>query len=147
MNKIKQVVLSFVVEMNDWEHKMYLLGRREHGQRINHKEDLALIPDAPYEEYKKRYYEIFSKYCTERKRTYGGFPSGWARHGQYKGVAEQTISSVVTPKKNRAEVVAKGGQFPDGEFMFVLIFKDGRWLIDSAKTKHSDDTHWDTHHL
>ncbi len=147
MREIKQVVLSFVEEMNDWGHKMYLVSRRESGQRINHQRDRDIIPDDSYEDYVKHYYSIFSKFCTERKRAYGGFPSGWARNGQYQGIDEESITSVETPKKNRAELVARGGVLPDYEYMFVLLRKNGRWLIDSAKTRYIGDSKWETHHL
>lgn len=147
MCEIKQTVLSFVEEMNDWEHKMYLLSRRESGQAINHQRDREIIPDVSYEDYKKHYFLIFSKHCTERKRTYGGFPSGWARNGQYQGINEESITSVETVTKNRAELIAKGGQFPDCEFMFVLLNRNGTWLIDSAKTRYVGDSEWETHHI
>jgi len=140
-----EVVLSFVEEMNDWEHKMYLVDRVESGGVLNHQADQSLLPNVSAEEFKKEYYVVFNKHCTEKQRKYGGFPSGWSRHGQYQGATKDTVVSINEVNNKRAEVIIKGGLFPENYFLFVVLYKGGAWLIDSAKTCESG--HWDVHYL
>lgn len=140
-----EVVLSFVSEMNDWEHTMYLMHRRIQGKVVNHALDEKLVPDVPIAEFEKKYYEIFGKYCTNRKRSYGGQPTGYSRNGQYQGCISETVESVRNMSSNRIEVVIKGGLFPDNRFLFVVLKKNGQWKIDSAKCGMQNQ--WDTHHL
>lgn len=146
MNKSPlEVVLGFIEEMNDWEHKMYLVSRIKEGRIINHESDKAILPKESYSEFVKKYYDVFNKYCTTRERKYGGHPYSWARHGQYQGATRETVETVNEVKPNRVEVIIKGGQLPDNKFMFVVLKKAGEWKIDSAKSGNEDE--WDIHYL
>jgi len=140
-----EVVLSFIEEMNGWEHKMYLVDRVESGGILNHQSDKELLPEATAEEFKEKYYEVFNKYCTKKERKYGGFPGSWSRNGQYQGANRDSVVSVNAINKGRTEVVVKGGLFPDNHYLFVVLYKDKKWLIDSAKTGSNEQ--WDTHYL
>ncbi len=140
-----EVVLGFIEDMNDWEHKMYLVSRVEEGREINHERDKALIPIESYSEFMNKYYDVFTKYCTARKRKYGGQPSSWARNGQYQGATRETVEAVNEINSSRVEVIIKGGQFPDNKFMFVVLNISGEWKIDSAKS--SSENEWDNHYL
>ncbi|MBI1424059.1 MAG: hypothetical protein GC149_11375 [Gammaproteobacteria bacterium] len=140
-----EIVLAFIAEMNDWEHKMYLVSRVKEGRIINHESDKAILPKESYSEFMKKYYDVFNKYCTKRERKYGGHPNSWTRHGQYQGASKETVQSVNEVNPNRAEVIIKGGQFPESKFMFVVFKKGGEWRIDSAKT--GNEGEWDDHYL
>lgn len=139
------VVLAFIEEMNDWEHKMYLVSRVESGGILNHETDKALLPKESAAEFKEKYYDVFNKYCTKRSRKYGGHPYSWSRHGQYIGVSKENEQSVKEINSNRVEIIIKGGQFPDNKFMFVVLKKAGEWRIDSAKS--GDEIEWDVHYF
>jgi hypothetical protein len=140
-----KIVLSFVTQMNEWEHKMYLIQRLESGGVINHASDRALLPNEPAAVFKQRYFEIFDAHCTKRKRTYGGSPISWARHGRYKDASAESVERVEEVRKGRAEVVLRGGTFHGGRFLFVVLRAKDGWRIDSAKWGKPDD--WSVHHL
>ena len=145
--EVINIVISYAEEMNEWEHKMYLLSRKEYGEVINHEEDRKIIPKVTLKEYEKIYYEIFEKYCTSKKRVYGGFPSSFERHGQYRGINKKSIVSSNIINKKRIEVIANGGVYPGNKFLFVLMFKNNEWKIDSAKTQLEEGDEWSLHHL
>tara|TARA_B100000686_G_C16096230_1_gene621000 strand:+ start:44 stop:337 length:294 start_codon:yes stop_codon:yes gene_type:complete len=96
---------------------------------------------------KEEYYVHFEKYCTDRKRSYGGFPSSWAKGGSYAGVSAESVVEVSQPKPKRIEVICKGGIFPDMQFKFVLFKKSSGWLIDNAYARTGETGKWDRHYL
>ena len=150
MSKTKQeeaiaVVLSFIQQMNDWEHKRYLLSRLASGQPLNHASDRAIVPDMPVEIFHQEYFRIFEAHCTTRKRVHGGNAGSWARNGKYAGASSQTIESVEETKPGRIEVVLRGGQFHGNRFLFVVLKTAAGWRIDSAK--HGQPGHWRIHYL
>jgi len=145
INSPLEVVLSFIEEMNDWEHRMYLVSRVESGGVLNHESDKALLPKSSAADFREKYYDVFNGYCTKRDRKYGGQPNSWSRHGQYIGASRESVVSINDISSNRVEVIIKGGQFPDNRFMFVLLKKGGEWKIDSAKS--GDEDEWEVHYL
>lgn len=140
------VVLSFTHEMNIWETRMYYKSRIENGEFVS-ETNTKLVIAASYEDIKNEYYDVFNRHCTQRKRTYGGFPSGWSKGGQYAGIDKDAVLEVKISNPSQAEVIVKGGQFPENRFKFVLFKKYDEWKIDNAFWNDSEFGKWERHHL
>jgi hypothetical protein len=140
------VVLAFTREMNAWETRMFLKDRIHNGQFVPER-DAQRVADASYEEIRNEYFAIFQRHCTRRERTYGGFPSGWSKGGQYAGVQRETVLGAALVGPRRAELIAKGGLFPNNSFKFVLFRTPDGWRIDNAFWSGPGPDAWERHHL
>ncbi len=140
------VVLSFIYEMNIWEMRMYYKSRIENGEFVSER-NAKLVIAASYEDIENEYYDVFNRHCTQRKRTYSGFPGGWSKGGQYVGIDKGAVLEVNISKPSQAEVIVKGGQFPDNRYKFVLFKKRDGWKIDNAFWSGSASGKWERHHL
>ena len=89
----------------------------------------------------------FRRYCTDRKRAYGGKPFSFGNPPTYDGVTAESIVSAAQPKPNRIEVVCAGSEFPGQHFKFVLFRKSSGWLIDNAYSRLGGSGRWTRHHL
>ncbi len=74
----KNVVLQFTTAMNDWEYKMYILSRIESNQSVS-EEKIKIVGSNTRELLDKYYYEILSKFCTNKERKLGGHPTNYCK--------------------------------------------------------------------
>ncbi len=100
-----------------------------------------------FPEYKKKYLHIFKKYCTDKKRSYGGQGDSYGEPAQYDGIENSIEQKTELKTKSRAEVYFKTKNSFDAEYLFVLLKKSGEWKIDSAKYKWYKQEKWKTLHL
>ena len=100
-----------------------------------------------FPEYKEKYLGIFNKYCTNKKRSYGGQGDSYGEPAQYDGIEDSIEQKTELKTKSRAEVYFKTKNSFDAEYLFVLLKKSGEWKIDSAKYKWYKQEKWDTLHL
>jgi len=100
-----------------------------------------------FPEYKEKYLGIFNKYCTNKKRSYGGQGDSYGEPAQYDGIEDSIKQKMELKTKSRAEVYFKTKNAFDAEYLFVLLKKSGDWKIDSAKYKWYKQEKWDTLHL
>jgi len=114
---------------------MHYRSRVDHGYEFTAEKDARLAGPLSADELNEEYYVHFKKHCTDRKRSYGGFPSLGAKPPTYDGISAESVVEVSQPKPKRIEVVCIGGQFPDKQFKFVLFKKSSGWLIDNAYTR------------
>ena len=75
------LVLSYTSAMNDVETRRYYRSRAEGGY-VTSASDEEQTGGATAEELDAEYQTIFSKHCTERRRSYGGFLSSWSKGGR-----------------------------------------------------------------
>lgn len=135
----KSVVLEFVNQMNNWETKMYIFSRISNQQIIS-KENQQLISEDTKESLNLLYYKILEKFCTEKKRVYGGHPHSFGKPTKYSGITEQKILEVNQTKTTRIEVVAESNYFSKTIYLFVLLKTRDGWKIDNLKIK--SDNKW-----
>jgi hypothetical protein len=141
------VVIAFANEMNMWERRMNVRSRLENGDFVRDRLMAEAVGALAYDAVLNEYYPIFRKYCTSRKRTYGGFPSSWSRDGKYKGASPETVFRCEREQPKRACVYVRAGHFPNSRFKFVLFLRNDGWLIDNAYWAYSEDRPWARAHL
>lgn len=157
--------------MNEQQLKEYLVKlAQEYGSKWNEYEDsvreqseaeMAAMPEFAdaeeqfawfkenkptdwHEELSKWVGPLFDRYCTDKKRVYGGknvrsfgFPA------KFNGIGSPVETSVDLKNKNRAEVYFKTKTAFQDEYLFVLLRKAGQWKIDSYKGRRFGDEKWD----
>ncbi len=141
----RRVALEYATTKNEWDILKHIFDRLRDGMHVAPKR-AALVEGLTAEEFTRRHVAMFAAYIYPRERKYGsspGKPSGISRDGPFEKVSEQSIVSVIERNKNTIEVIT---QWPymatQGETMFVMKKKDGRWLIDSLKSNH-DGSAWE----
>lgn len=123
-NYLKALVLEYAGTMNRIEMETFL--------KSESKEDST---SDLFEEYKAKYLPVFTAYCSDRKRVYGGKASAFGCPTQFDGIEEHVESDVVLKNANRAEVYFKTTNYQEAEYLFVVVRKKGLWRIDSAKER------------
>ncbi len=131
---LEQMVLEYSTQMNELELKYSELDEK------NTNIDYFLA-------YKKEYFPIFEKYCTNKKRAYGGRGDNFGSPAQYDGIENSVESKVEIKTKSRAEVYFKTNNNFKAEYLFVVLKKSGEWKIDNVKYKWYEKEKWDTMHL
>lgn len=123
----REVFLAFAAEMNRW-------GRAAiDADRAAKDGD----PEAPFVPVREDLLRIFRLYCTPRERK-SGRPAvlHFSRPPDYDPEAEPIIS-IEYPKAARAVLQTRDTR-RDLEFSYVLLRKDGRWLLDGKKIRSGD---------
>ena len=116
----EKVLRSFIFAMNRYEKKAAALGKkRPPGATVN-QEILAAMQ------------AVFAAYCTPLERPYG-------RHGSYRTPPEydpegEFLIEVKLVNPRRAELITRDKK-EENEFLYVILKKKGRWLLDSKKLR------------
>ena len=130
-NYLTSLVLEYASTMNKIEEEICL---KEQNQ-----------PEKDFfPEFKKLYLPVFEKYCSEKRRIYGGKADSFGIPTKFDGIEKHTECSVDLKNKNRAEVYFKTDNDEDAEYLFVLFRKSNIWRIDNAKVRWYEEEKWDT---
>lgn len=113
-NLIK-LVLEYTTQMNEIESKYF--------------------KSKDFDGYGKEYTKIFEKYCTNKKRAYGGRADSFGEPTKYDGIEKSINHNTELKTKSRAEVYFKTKNNFDAEYLFIVLKKSGEWKIDSYKRK------------
>lgn len=125
-----QMVLEYATQMNELELKYNELS--EKNRSINY-----------FPSYKKEYFPIFEKYCTNKKRVYGGQGDSYGFPATYDGIENSVESHVEIKTKSRAEVYFKTKNNFKAEYLFVVLRKSNEWKIDNVKYKWYEKEKWE----
>jgi hypothetical protein len=120
---IKEKLKSFIKEMHNWEIFCNEID----------KSDLHYLEiSAKQKEYVKN---IFDKYCTPKDRKQG-LPNciSYGINGTFRYNETEDIIRIEQKNKNRILVITKGEDAVD-EYMYIVLQKKRKWLIDSKKRK------------
>ncbi len=122
-------VLEFASKMNELERD--IVEKDEKNPEKDH-----------FKEYKDKYLPIFHKYCTDKKRAYGGKADSYGTPTHYDGIEKAIDQKVVFKTKNRAEVYFKTNNDFDAEYLFVVLRKNETWKVDNVKYKWFGSDKW-----
>jgi hypothetical protein len=150
MNNLNKLVCEFAQEMNSWESAFHTAWKEVFSEYVHGAPDEVMAihqakMDAVQSAFQLKYKEIFERYCTQRKRVYGGpeSPRSARFPTKYAGVNEASFISTELPTKSRAEVTFQtNGQPVDYQFLFVLLRKGDKWLVDAYKEKCEGEAKW-----
>ena len=95
-----------------------------------------------FPEFKERYLPVFEKYCSDKRRVYGGQANSYGNPTKFDGIEKNIEKSVELKNKNRAEVYFKTDNDFDAEYLFIVLRKNGTWRIDSAKDRWYNNEKW-----
>lgn len=117
------VLRSFILAMFEFESK---------APRAKSKQELLELMQPPFE-----------RFCTQRERPYG-------RDGSYRYPVEydpneQYLIEIVEVSSHRRELITRNDR-EQLEFLYVLLKKGGRWLIDGKRYRYHG-TKWELCHL
>jgi hypothetical protein len=117
------LVLGYASTMNRIETEIFL--KQEAG---------GISTSDLFEEYEQKYLPVFTAYCSDKKRVYGGAGS-FGCPTKFDGIEKCIEANVVFKNSNRAEVYFKTENDFDAKYLFVLVRKKGLWRIDNAKER------------
>jgi hypothetical protein len=136
--------------MNEWEKIYTILRRIAEGSFVSDS-DRKAVADVTVESHLAQHADIFARFIVPRDRKYGakpGEPTSWSQNGSFFDLSRDTIRSVCFPRRGRSEVITGWGHMlPGGQTMFVLKYRNRRWLIDSIKTRMTENDGWETEQL
>ena len=124
----KQTLYAYFKAMNAWQAKH---AKRYEKAAKNESFDARPLFDACREDCR----QIFAKYCTTKKRAYGR-PENVGIGGPEDYPADPTLEPVthVEPAtRSRLVVETKYRGMLEARHRYVLVKKDGRWLLDSKQ--------------
>ena len=87
---------------------------------------------------------IFQKYCTNKKRSYGGKANSYGIPTKYDGIESYIEKKIDLKNKNRMEVYFKTNNQFKAEYLFVVLRSKKLWRIDSVKDKWYNKEKWNT---
>jgi hypothetical protein len=125
----KGVLYAFFKAMNQWA--VHWLERRQAA-----KEPAAtyVFDDELWEQCREECRQIFSRYCTPKTRTYGRPENVSIGTPDYSADPDQEpVTFVQTPARQRIVIETKQAFDVKYRCQYVLLKKDGNWLIDSKK--------------
>ncbi len=128
---LEQMVLEYASQMNELELKYIEIDGRN--------PDMDIISA-----YRKEYFPIFEKYCTDKERICGGKGSGFGSPPRYDSIENPVESNVEVKTESSAEVYFKTNNRFKAEYLFVVLKESGEWKIDAAKYKRYEKEKWDT---
>ena len=139
---------EYAEEFNHWQSQFHI----EMMKFLEKDNECVSIYNQHYDEihnrYKQQYEALFNKFCTIRKRVYGG-PEGSisARYpSKFDGIHRNSPYTIIQKSKSRIEVVFENILSVNSmkqDYMFVLLKKAGDWKIDSYKSKLPEQVKWD----
>jgi hypothetical protein len=134
IDKARKVVENFILEMNHWE---------KDSEKIDNNKNDGLTWEQKDAIIKEKVVVIINKYCTPKKRAMSA-PNSIMRglEGTYKyDPNEEKIEDIKIERPNRIAVYTN--KKDDGEnYLYILLRKDDKWLIDSKKRKYFGDKEW-----
>lgn len=125
MDKIeiaKNKLSNFIKAMNSWEREC----NRIEEEDIDETEQFRLQ--------KQMLTEIFSEYCTERKRQ-NGRPNtiSYGEEGSFEYDPKEERIITASESENKVLITTKRERPMQEEFIYTLLRKGGGWLLDSKK--------------
>ncbi len=127
---LQNMVLEYASKINELQNRC---------MKLEHEE-----PDANhFPAYKKEYFPLFEKYCTDKKRLSGGKAGSFSFPPKYDGIEEAVEKSVELKHKSRAEVYFKTQNYFKSEYLFVVLKKGGEWKIDNYKERRYGKEKWE----
>jgi hypothetical protein len=122
-------VMEFATKMNHLENKFASINKKNPGT-------------VSFEDFNNEYAEIFTPYCTEKKRAYGGQGVCFGIPTKYDRVENYIERSIELKNKNRAEVYFKTNNNFNAEYLFIVLRKEDEWKIDSYKERRFNGEKW-----
>ena len=125
MDKIeiaKNRLFDFIKAMNSWEKECNKIEQKD----IDETEQFRLQ--------KQMLTDIFSEYCTERKRQ-NGRPNtiSYGEEGSFEYDPEEERIITTNECENKVLITTKRERPMQEEFIYTLLWKGGKWLLDSKK--------------
>ena len=131
---IKELVLNFISEMNEWE------------KYCNEFDEDQLELDETEHKIKQMVASIISKYCTDKERKMSR-PNAlsWGSEGSYiYDPNEEKVIDIQETRKNKFTVITQN----DNKYLqYTIIKKENKYLIDSKKRKFLRDDKWSVDYL
>ena len=97
-----------------------------------------------FPEFEKRYLPVFKKFCSDKKRAYGGQADSYGIPTNFDGIEKNTENSVELKNKNRAEVYFKTRNDTHAEYLFIVLRKNNVWRIDNSKERWYGEEDWES---
>ncbi|RGZ53530.1 hypothetical protein DW984_21640 [Parabacteroides distasonis] len=133
---IKELVLNFISEMNEWEKFCNNLKNENTQLSWNEKHDMM----------KQKATFIFTKYCTNKERKMSR-PNAlsWGSEGSYiYDPNEEKVIDIQETRKNKFTVITQN----DNKYLqYTIIKKENKYLIDRQKRKFLRDDKWSVDYL
>ncbi len=145
--KSKPAAMLAPEEIDAAKATLYAFFREMHECEKRFAEAIGAIPDQPrkqvpletslalFEQCREAYQQIFEKHCTLKKRAMGkaanasiGWPPEYEADPQ-----KEPVTSVETPSATRVVIETQQHFKVQDRCQYVLLKRDGRWLIDSKK--------------
>jgi hypothetical protein len=123
----REVLLSFIKAMHDWENEAWEASRRARNEAD---------PAAYIAHVQQRMNDIFTEYCTAKKRSYGRLGS-FQHPPEYDPGTEQ-ILQVVEESPRRVLIHTQQQTGFGNHCQYVLIKQRGEWRIDNRRIVHDD---------
>ena len=125
MDKIeiaKNKLSNFIKAMNSWE------------KACNRIEEEDIDETEQFRLQKQMLTEIFSEYCTERKRQ-NGRPNtiSYGEEGSFEYDPKEERIITASESENKVLITTKRERPMQEEFIYTLLRKGGNWLLDSKK--------------
>jgi hypothetical protein len=77
-----------------------------------------------FPEYSEKYFPIFKKYCTDKKRVYGGNADSYGDPTKFDGIENFTESNIEIKNANRIEAYFKTKNDFNAEYLFMGVSKN-----------------------
>ena len=130
---LKQYISSLVLEYASIMNKIEA--------EICQKEEIGPQKDY-FSEYKEKYIPIFNKYCSDKKRIYGGQATSYGTPTKFDGIENYIESRIEIKNKNRIEAYYKTNNGFDAEYLFIVFKKNNLCRIDNAKKRWYGKEEW-----
>jgi hypothetical protein len=125
----KNVLYAFFKEMNQWAAQWSERHEAARRQAATHISD-----DELWEQCREECRQIFSRYCTPKTRAFGRPENVSIGSPDYHADPDQEpVTFVQTPTRQRIVIETKQEFDVKYRCQYVLLKKDGKWLIDSKK--------------
>jgi len=126
----EKVLRGFILAMNRWEARAHELG--EAAKRASATATQQIMVEMQ---------QVFDTYCTPIARPYGRLGS-YSIPPEYQPTESLIAINHVNPR--RAELITRGRNGTrETEYLYVVLKKKGRWLIDSKKYRFPGIKTWD----
>ena len=124
--EIKKIILNFLTEMNEWEKQCNIIANNS---------DLTF--EEKFLKKKEILKKIFNEVCTKKDRK-NGKPNtiayGDEEHFHYD-LSKESITEIVEDEKNSRKILVHTFRDDpmDEKFIYVVVKKKDKWLLDSKK--------------
>lgn len=125
--KPESVLQAFFEEMNAWEIESF--PQIKAIPRDSAKEEISAV----YQPIAEKLDAIFRKYCTTKDRKQGRQNCTAVSSPPDYDPATQTIAEIINESSRRVSIDTIGEKRFGNKFRYILLKKDGKWLIDNKK--------------